>query len=171
MVSVIRYAVVEYLTHNIKQYEFKTDIEDLQEGDVVVVDSALGLGLASFIEYREAPKYKGDGWKWIIQRVDLTAHKARIAAEQRMQELQKAIEKRAAELKKEREYRQLAEGDEHLTVLLDELDAIRKGAQVIEIGGGAVTMLEGPVRAKLPGRDAAEPLYNVPITDYPDNED
>lgn len=59
-------------------YSYMTDIADLKEGDVVVVETKWGLELAKFVHYSILPSQAELAKRWIVEKVDLKAHKARV---------------------------------------------------------------------------------------------
>ena len=54
-----------------KHINFLTDIQNLIEEDVVVVDTANGLQIGYVIGYDEVSKFDGNNVKWVVQRIDL----------------------------------------------------------------------------------------------------
>lgn len=86
-----------------KKYNFVTDIENLEKGDKVVVDTVNGLGIAEFVSYDDLG-FGNSGAKtptrWVIQKVDLDAYTKRIEALERVRKLKTLME---AERKKAQE--------------------------------------------------------------------
>lgn len=118
-------AVVNFINgHNTyKDYDFLCNIP-LAENDLVVVDSANGFGLARVCGIKTASRAATN---WVVDRVDLEAHNARIYAETRRKELEKEMESRMRKLDKLAKYRLMAESDPEMKRMLDEMEALENG--------------------------------------------
>lgn len=110
-----------------KKYSYLTDIEDLKEGDPVVVDANGKYVIAYFHDYEAT----GIGTKWLIQKVDRDKHKELIAQEQAYQVKEKerqAIKNqmiaRKNKLEEEAIFKLLAETDPIMAELLKKLEQI-----------------------------------------------
>lgn len=102
-----------------KSYSFLTDIEDLEKNDIVVVDTVNGLVLARFLSYNElADTTKST--KWIIQKVDLTAHKKRLEDARQVEILKKKMEDRRKKAQEIEIYAILAKEDPEMQAMLDQ---------------------------------------------------
>jgi len=64
-----------------KEYFFKTDIRTLKLGDKVVVNSKDSLATANFKGYVNA--INGVPEKWIVQKIDMTAHNRKMKEEEK----------------------------------------------------------------------------------------
>lgn len=107
-----------------KAYNYLTDIENLKEGDLVVVHARDDFELAYFVCYDESVEEK-ETTKWITSRVDLSQHYARIARREKMKAIKEKLE---AERKKTEElqiYEILAAANPAIRQLLDELKELR----------------------------------------------
>lgn len=114
-----------------KRYNFVTDIEDLNQGDTVVVDTVNGLGIAQFEKYDElgfGETGKKQPTKWIVQKVDLDAHDKRIEAALKLKKLEAMMEKKRKEAEKIQIYSILAKEDPEMAKLLEEY---KKAAEVL----------------------------------------
>lgn len=99
-----------------KIYSFRTDL-DLSVGDTVVCDTANGLtiGTVSDLEGNE-PK----ATKWIVQRVDLDAHKKRLEKEKALNAIKKKMDERRKQLQDIQIYQLLAQTDPEMKTLLEQ---------------------------------------------------
>jgi hypothetical protein len=114
---------------NPKNYNFLTDIEDLQPGDIVVVDTVNGLQVAEFVKYNEL----GLGetgvktpTKWVVQKIDLSAHEARIEAAERAAKLKVMMEERRKKTQELEIYEILAKADPEMAKLLEEFKKLQE---------------------------------------------
>jgi hypothetical protein len=108
--------------YSYKEYNFITNIEGLEKGDEVVVDTQKGLAVAQFI------RYNPDGFgetgvklpaKWIIQKIDLKAHNERIEKEKELKKLKTQMEKVRKEAQELEIYSILAEKNPAMKEMLD----------------------------------------------------
>lgn len=74
-----RVVLVQFPTLD-KEYAFRTTRDDLQSGDCVVVEDHRGLSLAFVTRYAEAL-----ATQWVVDRVNLAAHRARQTSQARYQ--------------------------------------------------------------------------------------
>lgn len=109
-----------------KEYAFKTDVEDLKEGDVVVCDCSSGYSLGVVTSVIEGVSKVAT--KWIIQKVDVEAHVAKLEAEKKLIQLKRKMIKRASELTVMSQFEILAEKDEQMAELLSEFKLISGGS-------------------------------------------
>lgn len=110
-----------------KDYDFFCNIP-LSEGDVVVVDTVHGLNIAKVVGVK---KTSSKATNWVVQRVDLSEHQARIEAEQKKRELEKAMAVRAKEIEKMKRYKELAYADILMKELVDEYMALESGTTAL----------------------------------------
>lgn len=106
---------------NTKQYDFKTDIEGLDAGDKVVVDTSIGFSIAKVHSIKDVSKA---ATKWVVQKVDLAGHQVRLEKEKKFQGIKDKMETRRKELEEVNIYRILAKEDEGMALLLKEMDAL-----------------------------------------------
>lgn len=104
-----------------KLYDYYTDMEYLVKGDLVVVDTQYGYNCASVEGYIEQSDKAG---KWIVARVDLTAHQERRAKSERMKALEKELERRMKEEERLRIYRETAKSSPEMQALLEEYERL-----------------------------------------------
>ncbi|WMJ79565.1 hypothetical protein RBU49_11760 [Clostridium sp. MB40-C1] len=72
-------AMVKFLRGSFDQeYSYKTDIEDLKEGDVLVVEANNSYSIAIFKRYSETKNRVEQATKWVVQKVDIEAHEAKM---------------------------------------------------------------------------------------------
>lgn len=107
-----------------KQYQFVTDIQDLQIGDVVVVHTANGYKTAFFVKYDETSVFENP--KWIVQKVNTDSHKVKLERERKAKIIKKKMEERRAKLEAIQVYKILAKEDEEMMKLLKEYDEIEE---------------------------------------------
>jgi len=109
-----------------KIYYFKTDIEDLNEGDIVVIDSNNKLKLAEVVEADPKLNENFVVKKWVVDKVDTTKYNERIQKEKRLKELKNKIDKRRKELEEIQILEMLAEKDDEMRQMLNEFKELSK---------------------------------------------
>ncbi|MEG0579509.1 MAG: hypothetical protein RR490_06300 [Niameybacter sp.] len=102
-----------------KSYAFKNDIEGLEIGDTVVVDTRFGVSIAYVTKFLAESVM---ATKFLIQKVDLDAHKERLEKEQKLTDIKAKMEARRKELQELEVYQTLAKGDPVMASILAELD-------------------------------------------------
>lgn len=63
------------------KYSYKTDIENLKEGDVVVVQACNTYSIANFTRYSESKEDIEKATKWVVQKVDVEAFEDKLFLE------------------------------------------------------------------------------------------
>ena len=109
-----------------KNYQFLTDIQNLIEEDVVVVDTANGLQIGYVIGYDEVSKFDGNNVKWVVQRVDLENHKINLERQEKLKVLKHKMENRRKKLEEIQIYEILSKEDPDMKDLLDEFNKMNK---------------------------------------------
>ena len=109
-----------------KNYQFLTDIQNLIEEDVVVVDTANGLQIGYVIGYDEVSKFDGNNVKWVVQRVDLENHKINLERQEKLKVLKHKMENRRKKLEEIQIYEILSREDPDMKDLLDEFNKMNK---------------------------------------------
>ena len=109
-----------------KNYQFLTDIQNLIEEDVVVVDTANGLQIGYVIGYDEVSKFDGNNVKWVVQRVDLENHKINLERQEKLRILKQKMENRRKKLEEIQIYEILSKEDPDMKDLLDEFNKMNK---------------------------------------------
>lgn len=109
-----------------KNYQFLTDIQNLIEEDVVVVDTANGLQIGYVIDYDEASKFDGNNVKWVVQRVNLENHKINLERQEKLKTLKQKMENRRKKLEEIQIYEILSKEDSYMKDLLDEFNKMNK---------------------------------------------
>ena len=108
-----------------KKYNFLTDIQGLKVGDKLVVDTQNGITIAEFVAY-DALGFGETGvkapTKWIIQKVDMEAHEARVKAAKDLEKLKVQMEARRKQAEEISIYRILAKEDPEMAKLLEEYE-------------------------------------------------
>jgi hypothetical protein len=108
-------------------YFFKAaDDVEWRENDYVVCDTAQGLSLGVIVDACVPDKGAAKATKWIIQRIDMVAHRARMETEKQIQAIQSKLEKCRKQAEERVIYEMLAEKDPEAKKLLDELDSLTK---------------------------------------------
>jgi hypothetical protein len=87
-----------------KEYNFVTEVEGLEKGNIVVVDTINGLRICQFVRYDDLG-FGNTGVKipsrWLIQKIDLEAHTKRVEAAAKIEKIKVMMEierKKAQEL-------------------------------------------------------------------------
>lgn len=111
---------------NLKHYFFFTDIDNLQVGDILVVDTANGLQIVKFVEYRSLDDIIQKPTKWVVQKVDLTKHRERMEAIERAEKLKRMMEERRKQAQELEIYAILAKSDPEMAKLLDEYKKLQE---------------------------------------------
>jgi hypothetical protein len=104
-----------------KNYSFRNDIQDLEVNDTVVVDTAQGYQLATVVGFQELTKV---ATKWVVQKVDLTAHVERLDKEKKKKLLKDKMEQRRKKLEEIEIYKALAKEDPEMAQLVEEFQGI-----------------------------------------------
>lgn len=107
-------------------YYFKTDIEDLNEGDIVVIDSNNKLKLAEVVEADSKLNKNLVVKKWVVDKVDTAKYNERIQKVKRLKELKNKIDKRRKELEEIQILEILAEKDDEMRQMLNEFKELSK---------------------------------------------
>lgn len=107
-----------------KLYQFLTDIEDLKSGDKVVVDTKNGLTIATVDSIGDNPNPGIKAFKWVVQKVDLSAHEARIERERQLAALTRKMQARKQELQEIQIFALLAKEDDAMRQMLEEFKSL-----------------------------------------------
>ena len=122
----MNYAIVKFNRGNNnfggQGYYFK-NIEGIEEGDLVVVDTQHGYQVVQVVGFTN--KEPGvNVYKHVIQKVDFKKYEERVAKQIKIEELEEAIEQRIEKVKRIEQLRQYKDKDRELTRLIDELENI-----------------------------------------------
>lgn len=60
------------------EYSYFTDIEDLKEGDVLVVPTNKSYSIGYFSRYSNNKQHVKNASKWIVQKVDVEAYEEKL---------------------------------------------------------------------------------------------
>jgi len=118
--NIMKNAVVKFQGTS-KHYHFITDL-DLQEGDTVVCDTAVGITVAAVIRIEE--EVSSLATKWIIDKVDIDTHKRRMELEAKKKDIKAKMEKRRKKLEDIAVFAILAKEDSDMAELLKEYQEI-----------------------------------------------
>lgn len=120
-------AVVRFINaYTGTSYSFLNDIADLEVGDLVVVDTSNGYGLAK-VESFKATDIKAK--KWIVQQVDVAAHKARLEKQTQIKSIRAKLEQRRKQIQDVQVYALLAQNDPEMAEMLSTLIALEGNVQ------------------------------------------
>ncbi len=106
-------------SNNVIAYHYLTNIENLKEGDLVVVHARNDFALAHFVSYCDFNETEKT--KWIIQKVDLSAHYDRIARKEKIKLIKEKLEEERKRTEEIQIYEILAEKNPEIKKLLNEL--------------------------------------------------
>lgn len=117
--------------YNHKVYNFLSDIKDLVPGDQVVVDTVNGLQLATVDSVRPEEESFGEEFgskkqKWVVQKIDLTAHNARREAEEKALVIRKKMEERRKKAQELEIYAILAKEDPEMAAMLEDYKKLQE---------------------------------------------
>jgi len=116
---------------NESSYSYYTDLE-LEAGDFVVVEArnSYGLGIVNqTVGLSQSALDKAKGW--VVQKVDIAAHKAKAEKRELVKELYNQLEQRRKAIEMRQVYELLADTDPELKALLNQLKAIDPNNQVL----------------------------------------
>ena len=105
-----------------KTYVYLTDDATIKEDDIVVVDSH-GYCLCKVMEVLEYETNKAS--KWIVQKIDSVAYKARQEKMAEMLRIEKALEAEVERARKMIDYKKLAAEHTEIAELLAKLEEIK----------------------------------------------
>lgn len=118
-------AVVTFPNNNYsKEYYFRTNIEDLESGDLIVVDTVNGFVTAGFERYYEGVVKQPT--KWIVSKVDLTDHFTRLRAQARLDEIKMELENAKKQVEEMAVYEMLAKYNPGIMDLVEELKKLNE---------------------------------------------
>ena len=104
-----------------KYYTFLTSDETLEVGDKVVAETVHGLVIGTVKGYAID---NAKATKWIIQKIDMSAHEERQANKKRVAAIKKKLAARRKEIEEQEVLKLLAAKDEEFAELLNELNQI-----------------------------------------------
>ena len=105
-------------------YHYLTDLEDLNTGDYVVVHSKNGYGVAEVQGYVPVTKI---ATAWVVQKVDINAYEERQARLKAIKKLETEIEAACAVHNKLSLWKQLAQDNQDVRVMVERLEELLKG--------------------------------------------
>ena len=105
-----------------KVYHYLTMITDLNEGDLVVVETQYGYAVAEFVEYLDVIRKKANSY--IIQKVDTSLINTQKEQQRKIESLKHKIDEKAKEALQRKKLNELAQDDAELKMLLDTLDSL-----------------------------------------------
>lgn len=104
-------------------YHFFTTIEDLEEGDLLVVETQNGYKVVHFQKYLLTSSYAKS---YVVQKVETEKLEEEKERAEKISQLRKKIELKAKEIEERRKLDKLAEQDDEMKDLLKELDKLNK---------------------------------------------
>ncbi len=107
-----------------KHYTYFTKIDDLVEGDLVVVETQFGYSVAKFVRYTD--KFKTNAKAHIVQKANIEEFIEEKERLEKIRDLEEQISHRAEQANKRKIYDQLAENDDELKELLNTLDSLQE---------------------------------------------
>jgi dolichyl-phosphate-mannose--protein O-mannosyl transferase len=102
------------------EYTFFTDLEDLKVDDYVVCDTRIGVSLGQVANLYVSEEQASKANKWIIQKVDMTAHEARMEKMKKAESIKRKMMNRKKKLEEEAIYQMMAKEDTEMAALLKE---------------------------------------------------
>ena len=105
-----------------KNYAYRTTLEDLEKGDLVVVEA---VGYYKVVEVQRYVPYSGLATKFVVSKLDLEQADKDKAEVLKREELMEAIELRMQKAEKLRQAKKLAKLDPELGKLLEQLEEMQ----------------------------------------------
>jgi len=105
-----------------RAYHYLTMISDLNEGDLVVVETQYGYAVAEFVEYIGQTGKKARSY--IIQKIDTSHIDNQKEQQRKIESLKAKIDEKAKEALQRKKLNELAKEDAELKTLLDTLDSL-----------------------------------------------
>lgn len=105
-----------------KNYAYRTTLEDLEKGDLVVVEA---VGYYKVVEVQRYVPYSGLATKFVVSKLDLEQAEKDKAEVLKREELMEAIELRMQKAEKLRQAKKLAKLDPELGKLLEQLEEMK----------------------------------------------
>lgn len=105
-----------------KNYAYRTTLEDLEKGDLVVVEA---VGYYKVVEVQRYVPYSGLATKFVVSKLDLEQAEKDKAEVLKREELMEAIELRMQKAEKLRQAKKLAKLDPELGKLLEQLEEMQ----------------------------------------------
>jgi hypothetical protein len=106
-------------------YSFFSDLPGLEKGDSVVVDTQRGYGIGEIFAVEGlTKKQRGRATKWVMQKVDVEAHKKRLETATIVQEIDNQMEEIMDTHNKYAMYVELAKTNPAMKALVDRLGTV-----------------------------------------------
>lgn len=113
--------------HGTSYYAFLTDLE-LNIGDSVVCDTSRGLSVGKVVRHQDKNQItasdKRKAVKWVIQKVDLTAHNQRMHRVARIETLNNALQRKLRDFNAKQALSIMIENDVEAAHIYEELRAL-----------------------------------------------
>ena len=114
-----------YTSSKTKTYHYLTDIEGLQKGDVVVVDSpSSGFVCVEVVSAEVDEIAVKNASKWVVCKVDVEGYKARAEREAKRKTLIAQLHKMQSKVMAETQFAALAQISPEAAALVEELKAL-----------------------------------------------
>lgn len=108
-----------------REYCFKAD-DEIKKDDLVVVDTANGLGLGTVSNDAVHTSEVAKATRWVVCKVDIEKHNERVAAEERKKAIMTKMEEMKKKIEEETIFEILAEKNSDMKALLEEYKAIKE---------------------------------------------
>lgn len=109
-------------TVNSKTYAYSTDVEDIEVGDTVVVESpSSGYTCVKVVGIDDSPVAVSKSTKWVVCKVDDTNYKDRLEREKQKGVLIAKLQKLQKEVMERNQFEELAKLDPEAAKLVEEL--------------------------------------------------
>jgi hypothetical protein len=109
----------EAFNDNTKRYHYFTNDDSIKVGDICVVDSSPGYGV---VEVKGFVEKSGKATHWIVQKIDLEAHKANLERESQINEIKFQLKMMKEKVEEKMVWKMLAEQNKEAAELLKKLE-------------------------------------------------
>ena len=108
-----------------KKYSYFTDLDNLTEGQEVVVETRYGTKVAVFMNYVDINTGAGSkATSWIVQKVNFSKMYENKTKELRLQEIRKIFIEKKAMFEERHIFALIADSDDNMFALLQEYDTL-----------------------------------------------
>lgn len=110
-----------------RNYSYKTNLTDLQQGDLVIVPTRDTFKIGTFEEYMEEDS---KATRWLVSKVDFTEYNSILEKEKKLKEIKDKMDKRKETLEQKAIYKMMAESDPSMKDLLMEYEQLEGDFQL-----------------------------------------
>lgn len=108
-----------------KSYAYMTDIDDIAVNDLVVVESpSRGLTIVEVVSVQETAEGIEKATKWVVDKIDVTAHKKRLADIEQRKLIVAKLKRMQADMLEADQFAMLAANNPEAAALIDQLRAL-----------------------------------------------